>query len=345
MSHGLIIGKFLPLHKGHLHLIDEAAKRCDTLTVILFSLPTEPIPGSLRFDWLKSHCSRHNLIHSELDLPSYPDQHPDFWNIWRQTLKDLAPGVTHLFSSESYGDQLAEVLNIHHICISPDRNIVPVSARLIRSNPHKYWDYIPHAVRPFFRRRIALLGPESVGKSTLAKQLASHYQTRYIPEYGRTYTDNRQMDPAKSLDFNLDDITNIAIGHHRQEWLNSLFARELLISDTDYLTTAIWSEIYFNAVPDLVREMHHAYPYDFRLLLSPDIDWHQDGTRNFPSSRQSHFERLKSVLDQEHLPYAVITGTGPDRFTNALAAIETARLSWAKQLVNPADQGRPGFGS
>ena len=37
--------------------------------------------------------------------------------------------------------------------------------------------------------RIAITGPESTGKSTLARQLAEHYQTTWVPEFARVYLD------------------------------------------------------------------------------------------------------------------------------------------------------------
>src|SRR6185436_8506799 len=87
---GFTLGKFMPPHAGHLHLIREARKQTEKLIVLVCSIEKEPIPGSMRYEWMKDIFSDDpnvEIIHVTNEVPSYPHEHPDFWNIWIPLLK------------------------------------------------------------------------------------------------------------------------------------------------------------------------------------------------------------------------------------------------------------------
>jgi HTH-type transcriptional repressor of NAD biosynthesis genes len=148
LRRGFLLGKFMPPHAGHLRLIDEAAKRCDELTILVCTLAREPIPGDLRFRWMHELRGRHHLVHVTDDVPSYPEEHPQFWQIWEALLRRVLPSdVEVVFSSETYGDEIARRLGIEHVAIDPERKAVPVSATMIREDPFANWRWIPRPVR------------------------------------------------------------------------------------------------------------------------------------------------------------------------------------------------------
>ena len=112
---GLIIGKFLPLHAGHLFLIRSALERCRRLTVLLQSLSPDAIPGHARWNWLRDSFPRRDhpnvrVVHAAEDVPQFPHEHADFWRIWRDLILSHAGPCDAVFSSEDYGDGLAQVL-------------------------------------------------------------------------------------------------------------------------------------------------------------------------------------------------------------------------------------------
>src|SRR5688500_16522986 len=88
-KHGFTLGKFMPPHAGHLHLINEARKQVEKLTVLVCSLEKEPIPGALRFSWMQQLFPGPDveIVHVTDEVPSYPHEHPDFWLIWTKLLK------------------------------------------------------------------------------------------------------------------------------------------------------------------------------------------------------------------------------------------------------------------
>src|SRR5690242_874886 len=103
MTTGLIIGKFMPPHAGHQALIDFARPQVDALTIILFSKPSEPIPGALRLSWLRELYPDLALHHIDRDAPvDYAD--PTAWDFWIGLIRAAHPApVDVVFSSEPYG--------------------------------------------------------------------------------------------------------------------------------------------------------------------------------------------------------------------------------------------------
>ena len=106
---GFILGKFMPPHHGHLFLCDTALNMVDELTVLVCSIDTEPINGALRFQWMHEALPNARVIHMHRDIPQEPDDHPDFWNIWREAIREHHPEpIDKVFASEPYVFRLAQ---------------------------------------------------------------------------------------------------------------------------------------------------------------------------------------------------------------------------------------------
>ena len=147
MTTGFLLGKFLPLHRGHMHLIETARSQVDHLTVLVCSLQREPIPGALRHAWVRALYPEVNVQHCTDENPQYPEEHPDFWDIWLASIRRFMPaGPDLVFSSELYGDELARRLGARRF---------PVSGTAVRQQPFAYWDYLPEPVRAYYARRAA----------------------------------------------------------------------------------------------------------------------------------------------------------------------------------------------
>ncbi len=165
--------------------------------------------------------------------------------------------------------------------------------------------------------RIALVGPESCGKSYLAEYLARHFDTVFVEEYGRTYCEKFGMDLTE-LDF-----AHIAGGQLHREDEMARQARAILFCDTDLIVTQVWSEIYFAGVCQpwiewASRQRH----YDLYLLLKPDIPWENDGLRRYEEQRRWMFERLQHILTERRLNVEIIGGSYEERSRKAVVAIE-----------------------
>src|SRR6185295_5883904 len=119
--------------------------------------------------------------------------HPEFWSIWERLIRKYVPsGPDFVFASESYGHRLAEVLGAKFIPVDESRTMIDASGTRIRQDPMAHWDDLPECVRPYYVRRVCVFGPESTGKSTLARDLARRLGTVHVAEFARGLLDSRQ---------------------------------------------------------------------------------------------------------------------------------------------------------
>ena len=328
---GLVLGKFMPPHNGHLHLINSAAEKCEIVYVMICSLKSEPINGILRYNWLKTlYDGQDNIkiIHCQDENPQKPDEcestdifYIDYW------IKSVYSRIKHrsidvVFTSEEYGDEFAYYLGVEHVLVDIDRTTFPVSGTKVRENPFTNWNFIPDVVKPYFTKRIVIMGPESTGKSTLIKRLADHYSVDYIEEYGRKYTETIK----KGKDLEVEDFFKIATEHNEnilENHTNSL--NKLLFVDTEAITTKLFGEMYIDGYKDdRIDEIIQFQWFDLYLLMDVDVPWINDGTRDFPNEndRKKHFNMIKSELDRLNKKYVIITGDYDQRFELSKKEVE-----------------------
>ncbi|MBI9033364.1 MAG: ATP-binding protein [Bacteroidales bacterium] len=165
-------------------------------------------------------------------------------------------------------------------------------------------------------KKIAITGPESTGKSTLASDLAEHYKTVWVPEYAREYLEKIN----RSYEF--DDISIIAKEQKKLENQYIDRAKDLLFCDTELLVTKIWSEYkYGNCDHWILNELKNP-GYDLYLLTDIDIPWEYDPQRENPTERKELFDRYYNELIQMKFPFKIINGTREIRLQNAIHYID-----------------------
>jgi NadR type nicotinamide-nucleotide adenylyltransferase len=312
----MVLGKFLPPHLGHVYLIEFAQRFVDDLTVVVGTLQHEPIPGELRFRWMRELFPSANVVHLTDENPQDPSEHPDFWRIWHESLRRVLPySPDFVFASEDYGVKLAEVLGARFIPVNQARDIVPVSGTAIREQPLRNWEYLPRCVRPHFAKRVCIFGPESTGKSTLTRDLARHFQTVAVPEYARTWLEARHGEVVAA------DMPIIARGQMASEEALARNANRVLFCDTDVLTTTLWSEWLFGSCDEAIRQIAAQQHYDLYLITDVDVPWVADVVRYLPEERRSFFDRCLTTLQSHQRPHVVIRGSWNERFETAVAAV------------------------
>jgi NadR type nicotinamide-nucleotide adenylyltransferase len=168
-------------------------------------------------------------------------------------------------------------------------------------------------------KRVVIIGSESSGTTTLARALAEHYRTAWVPEFGRTYTEGRQCSrqPWRSEEF-----TFIAIEQARMEDALASIANRVLICDTDPFATAIWHERYMGTSSDDVRAIAAARRYDLYVVTDTNIPFEQDEIRDGESFRQWMQGRFIEELSKGPAPMIVVTGPHEARLAAAVKAID-----------------------
>ena len=176
--------------------------------------------------------------------------------------------------------------------------------------------------------KIAITGPESTGKSTLAEKLAHHYKTDFVPEYSRTYLENFEGRYTE------DDVVEIAKEQHNLilEEEKKLSAKtqqvtSLLIADTEIVVCKIWVEYVFKHSNKVIDEILKQQDFDLYLLCDIDLPWTYDPLRENPNidERKELFEIYRNTLEQMKVPFEIVSGDDEVRVNNAIKVIEKYR--------------------
>ncbi len=169
----------------------------------------------------------------------------------------------------------------------------------------KYWDFIPSMARPYFVKKVCFYGPESTGKTTMAKHLAEVYHTEFVPEVSR--------EMIASNDFTEDDI--IRIGHAQTQRILEKVktANKILFCDTDLITTQIYSQTYLHRVPGILYELERQIKYDLYFLFDIDLPWVDDGLRDLGNQRKQMYDVFKDELVKRKISFINVRGNHDER--------------------------------
>ena len=155
--------------------------------------------------------------------------------------------------------------------------------------------------------RISITGPESTGKTTLARDLAEYFHTAWVPEYAREYLD------GLGRPYGFEDLEKIARG---QLMLEERFARDAgrcLFCDTDLLVMKVWSEYRFQKCAPFILESLRDRPYDGYVLCGTDVPWEYDPLRENPGEREELYRIYRSELSQMNARFLEVAGTPEER--------------------------------
>lgn len=166
--------------------------------------------------------------------------------------------------------------------------------------------------------KIAIIGPESTGKSTLAEALSKHYKVGYVAEYAREYLH------GCGPHYSLNDIVNIAIGQKKHIEKEASKKQDILISDTEMTVCKVWAEYVFDEVPDVITLALKEQDFDLYLLCDTDIPWTFDPLRENPclEERKEIFKLYIKSLETYQHNYVIISGDHDQRISSAVQAIE-----------------------
>ncbi len=321
-ARGLVVGKFCPLHRGHMLVIDAALAACDKVFVISYTKPDfDGCASAERRAWLGAlYPQVTTLVLSEgasLTLPhnDAPDaDHRDFVGWVCTTILNVT--VDAVFTSEDYGDGFAASLAayfrapVQHVCVDKARRAVPISGTAIRADPYAARAFLAPEVYASFVKRVAILGGESSGKTTLAQALAEKLGTVWVPEYGR----ERWVEQGGQLTF--CDMLTIAQTQVARESALVQHARRWLLCDTTPLTTLSYSMAMFGRANPMLEALAER-TYDTILLCAPDFPFIQDGTRRDTEFRARQHELYRNALEHKHIPYTVLAGPLDQRVLHA----------------------------
>ncbi|WP_432411970.1 AAA family ATPase [Rasiella sp. SM2506] len=169
--------------------------------------------------------------------------------------------------------------------------------------------------------KIVLFGPESTGKTTLAKQLATHFKTEWIPEYMRTYLQEKWDHKAERI--SKEDLLPIAEGQISSENEVTKKANNILFCDTNLLELQVYCEYYYNGwCPSEIKEAVENQHYDFYFLTNIDVPWFPDDLRDRPNDRSGLFRSFETALISRNIPYSILSGSQEERLSSAYKILQ-----------------------
>jgi HTH-type transcriptional repressor of NAD biosynthesis genes len=334
--HGLVIGKFYPLHVGHSHLIRTALRRCSSVTVEVLGASVESVPLATRVDWVRQEHPSARVV-SAMDDAVVDYESEEAWAEHMLVIESLLVSpVDAVFSSDGYGEELAERLGARWVQVDPGRLINPVSATAIRADVPANWRELAAPVRATLAPRVVVAGAESTGTTTLSVALALAYATEWVPEYGRGYTELRAGGadaPWRPDEFDIIVDRQIEL----EDAALRRVPRPLLVCDTDIVATAIWHERYIGVpAPAILRRASQHLPALF-ILTGDEIPFVQDGSRDGEHVRHAMQRRFREVLASYPTPWIEVHGSIAERIEQARVAID-AMLEHAFDFAPPLDQ-------
>jgi HTH-type transcriptional repressor of NAD biosynthesis genes len=154
---------------------------------------------------------------------------------------------------------------------------------------------------------VCFYGPESTGKSFMAKKMAEKYKTEFVPEVAREL--------ITSNHFNREDIIMIGRAQTERIFQKARKATKILFCDTDLITTQIYSRQYLKVVPPVLYELEKMVEYDQHFLFGTDVPWVSDGLRDLgdEKKREEMYEVFKNELDRRSIAYVKVQGDWEER--------------------------------
>lgn len=319
---GLTLGKFAPFHKGHQLLIETALCEMDEVISIIYDCPEiTPVPLNVRANWIRSLYPTVYVVEAwdgpvEVgDTQEIKSRHEDYI-LNHLKLRE----ITHFYSSEFYGEHMSQALGAVNRIVDYDRKIIPISATKLRAEPFSFREYLHPRVYRDLIANVVFLGAPSTGKTTTAALLAQAYETSWMPEYGREYWERHHVNRRLSL----EQLEEIAEGHIEREEELLLRANRFLFTDTNALTTLMFSLYYHSSTTQRLKELadQTVSRYDLVFVCDTDIPYDDTWDRSGDLNRHAFQKQIIADLRLRKVPFFILRGS-----------LE-ARIQYAKRILN-----------
>lgn len=327
-SCGMYGGCFNPLHQGHVRCILEAANRCDRLIIVIScGINRREIDIRQRYRWVfeaTKHLPNVRIFVLEDDAPDKASYTEEMWYADAEKVRAFAgePVTAVFFGSDYPIDSMWAKCYPEATPVMLPRD--DISSTEIRRAPLRHWDDMPAFVRPYYVKRVLLVGTESCGKSTLTVSLARCYNTVWLEEVGRDISERSGTD----LWMLPEDFTEILLEHKRRQIETIRHANRVFFEDTNCLITLFFIGFLEGKEKEknsaLAEAISALNEYDLVLLLDADVPFVQDGDRSeiIAAEREKYSSLIEQLCSSHGLRVVRVTGNYHERYLRAVELVD-----------------------
>jgi HTH-type transcriptional repressor of NAD biosynthesis genes len=322
VSKGLYMSKFMAYHKGHQAILNYSLNHCETLNLVINSChKTDKVPLRVRRKWLEDdliHTFKTRTHKIKLFTNIYDEQKDNTKEIFSNIVNLIGGKPDIIFGKNEYVEKYSLELGCE---FNPDNTYnsmykqelkeifnQDISSETILQNGLKYYDHLALVSKPYFNKKVLIVGSESTGKTILSKSLANYFNGKFVPEYGRQreqYT--IQQFKKTAAEWTIDEYINVCLTQNEiieEEMKNPI---RLLFVDTDAMITEMYSQLLIKQTSKIFNEIIKNQKYDLILYLeSNNTTWVNDGIRFMQHKREETDELIKDKLKKYNREYIIL---------------------------------------
>lgn len=324
---GMYGGSFNPLHLGHVRCIIEAANQCEDLIVVISEgINRDEIDIRVRYRWIyqiTKHIGNVRIFILQDSVETKQNYTEDLWMNDADKVKKFAGRkIDAVFCGSDY-----DINSFWAKCYPESENIFfqrdNISSTKIRENVMAYWEWLPNIVKPYYVKKVLLVGGESTGKSTLTINLANYYNTNYLEEVGKNLSERS----GTGMLMLPEDFTDILLIHKLREREALLSSNKVLFEDTDCLVTKFYIQFLDGKdkdinenLADVIAELNK---YDLVIFLEPDVKFVQEGDRSsvIAADRKHFSNKIKELYKKRNYNIEVVSGDYHERFSKSVGLV------------------------
>lgn len=344
MALALILMAALPPTRGHAYLIEFAAHFMDSMqgqvVVAVCGRPSDPLGSDVRALALKAFVEKRGLRNvtvvqwDESQQPSKEDNPGAFWAYWSHACHQIAHkafdpeqttvGERFIIASDLYGMDLARAVGWEFVPCNTYREVVDISGTRVRADPIGLFDMILPDFQPWVRRTITFFGPESCGKTTMARQMAAGLNGHFVPEWAREYMEVFKTNVV--TDELMLRITQAQVAS--QLAVHGMRGKPFIFQDTDVLSTIGYYRVY-GGKSALTENLFRSAPgTDLYIVMNDGIPFTPDFLRLGGTKRETDVGFWTRLLDEFRMPYHVVHSTyRDDQEAEIREAVESTFIS------------------